>query len=242
MTPQTPDAVAATATDLLPALAAVAASVLPLEEPPTVGAIGRTLPTNGLDGKAVASRFTGSKRGELVVAVGPLLTKALETSALGTLQIGSALQPTLDATARTLGDVVLSPVQTLEPGAALTALLAQEDAAVVTLTSADGATQAVVGLALLPETSAEEAAVAAQLSMDLLRDIEMEVQAEIGHTRMTVSEILALTPGTVIELDRAAGAPADLLVNGRLFARGEVVVIDEHYGLRVTEIVTETQR
>jgi len=55
-----------------------------------------------------------------------------------------------------------------------------------------------------------------------------------------VREILDLSPGAVLELDRAAGSPADLLVNGRLIARGEVVVIDEDFGLRVTEIVTET--
>ncbi len=56
---------------------------------------------------------------------------------------------------------------------------------------------------------------------------------------MTLNELLALTDGAVIELDRAAGAPADLLVNGRLIARGEVVVIDENFGLRITEIVSD---
>jgi len=60
---------------------------------------------------------------------------------------------------------------------------------------------------------------------------------EIGRTRMTVKELLQLTPGAVVELDRAAGSPADLLVNGRLIARGEIVVVDEDYGIRVTEIV-----
>jgi flagellar motor switch protein FliN/FliY len=54
---------------------------------------------------------------------------------------------------------------------------------------------------------------------------------------MSVRELLSLTPGTVIELDRLAGGPADLLVNGRLIARGEVVVIDENFGIRITEIV-----
>ncbi len=54
---------------------------------------------------------------------------------------------------------------------------------------------------------------------------------------MTVRELLELTPGSVVELDRAAGAPADLLVNGRVIARGEVVVVDEDFGLRITELV-----
>jgi len=74
--------------------------------------------------------------------------------------------------------------------------------------------------------------------LDLLRDVEMEVTCELGRTRMTVRQLLALAPGDVVELDRLAGAPADLLVNGTLLARGEVVVVDESFGLRITEIVT----
>ncbi|GIJ48671.1 hypothetical protein Val02_55570 [Virgisporangium aliadipatigenens] len=73
--------------------------------------------------------------------------------------------------------------------------------------------------------------------LDLLHDVEMEVTAELGRTRMSVRELLSLAPGVVIELDRLAGGPADLLVNGRLVARGEVVVIDENFGIRITEIV-----
>ena len=70
-----------------------------------------------------------------------------------------------------------------------------------------------------------------------LADVEMLVTAELGRTRMNVSELLTLGPGSVIELDRAAGTPIDLLVNGTLIARGEVVVVDEEYGIRLTEIV-----
>ncbi len=74
----------------------------------------------------------------------------------------------------------------------------------------------------------------------MLHGVDMEVTVELGRTRLTVRELLALTPGTVLELDRAAGSPADLLVNGRLIARGEVVVVDEDFGLRVTEILDES--
>jgi flagellar motor switch protein FliN/FliY len=70
-----------------------------------------------------------------------------------------------------------------------------------------------------------------------LADVEMHVTAELGRTRMNVSDLLALGAGSVIELDRAAGSPIDLLVNGTLIARGEVVVVDEEYGVRLTEIV-----
>lgn len=74
--------------------------------------------------------------------------------------------------------------------------------------------------------------------LELLHDVEMEVTAELGRTRMTVRDLLSLAPGAVIELDRLAGGPADLLVNGRLIARGEVVVIDENFGIRITEIIS----
>lgn len=81
------------------------------------------------------------------------------------------------------------------------------------------------------------AAVAPPRGLELLQGVDMEVTVELGRTRMTVRDLLALTPGAVLELDRAAGSPADLLVNGRLVARGEVVVVDEDFGLRVTEIL-----
>ncbi len=74
-------------------------------------------------------------------------------------------------------------------------------------------------------------------SLALLHDVEMGVTAELGRKRMTVRDLLALTPGVVIELDRAAGSPVDVLVNGTLIARGEVVVIDEEFGIRIAEIV-----
>jgi flagellar motor switch protein FliN/FliY len=69
----------------------------------------------------------------------------------------------------------------------------------------------------------------------------LSVVAELGRTRMTVADLLSLTPGSVVELDRAAGSPIDLLVNGTLIARGEVVVVDEEFGLRISEIVDGTE-
>jgi flagellar motor switch protein FliN/FliY len=77
--------------------------------------------------------------------------------------------------------------------------------------------------------------------LDQLTHVEMEVTVEIGRTRMTVGALLGLAPGQVVELDRAAGAPVDLFVNGTLLARGEVVVIDEDFGFRVTEIVSSRE-
>ena len=76
----------------------------------------------------------------------------------------------------------------------------------------------------------------------MLADVEMGVTAELGRCRMTVRELLSITPGAVIDLDRAAGAPVDVLVNGTLIARGEVVVIDEEFGIRISELDPATGR
>ncbi len=73
--------------------------------------------------------------------------------------------------------------------------------------------------------------------IDLLADVELGVSAELGRTRMSVRRLLSLAPGAVVELDRSAGSPIDVLVNGKLIARGEVIVIDEEFGVRISEVV-----
>ena len=70
-----------------------------------------------------------------------------------------------------------------------------------------------------------------------LHDVSVELAVEVGRTRMTIREALALGPGSIVTLNRLAGEPVDLLVNGKPIARGEVVVIDEEFGLRVTEVL-----
>lgn len=76
--------------------------------------------------------------------------------------------------------------------------------------------------------------------ISLLSDVDMQVTVELGRTKLPVRELLSLQPGMVVELDRQAGEPIDVLVNGRLLARGEVVVLDEQFALRITEIVSAT--
>lgn len=73
--------------------------------------------------------------------------------------------------------------------------------------------------------------------LSVLHDVDLIVTAELGRATMPVRELLELSPGMVVEIDRAAGAPIDLLVNGRRIATGEVVVIDEEFGVRITEIL-----
>jgi flagellar motor switch protein FliN/FliY len=76
----------------------------------------------------------------------------------------------------------------------------------------------------------------AAAELERLNDVSVEVSVEIGRTRMTLGDALALGPGSVIGLHRLAGEPVDLLVNGRVIARGEVVVLDEEFGLRITDV------
>jgi flagellar motor switch protein FliN/FliY len=73
--------------------------------------------------------------------------------------------------------------------------------------------------------------------LDAILDIPVEISVEIGRARMPISQLIKLAPGAVVELDRMAGEPLDVLANGRLVARGEVVVMNDRYGIRLTEVV-----
>ena len=76
-----------------------------------------------------------------------------------------------------------------------------------------------------------------QENMGLIMDVPLEVTVELGRTKKSIAEILDFAPGTIIELDKIAGEPIDVLVNGKFVAKGEVVVIEENFGIRVTEII-----
>ncbi|MDR3145949.1 MAG: flagellar motor switch protein FliN [Treponema sp.] len=90
---------------------------------------------------------------------------------------------------------------------------------------------------LMPQASPQE-----QGNIGLIMDVYMEMTVELGRTRKLIKEILGMGEGTIIELDKLAGEPVDILVNHKLIAKGEVVVIDENFGVRVTEIVSPVDR
>ncbi|MFD2133138.1 flagellar motor switch phosphatase FliY [Pseudogracilibacillus auburnensis] len=81
-----------------------------------------------------------------------------------------------------------------------------------------------------------------QRNLDMLLDIPLTVTVELGRTNQTVEDILELTQGSIVELDKLAGEPVDVLVNNKLIAKGEVVVIDENFGVRITDIVSQKDR
>lgn len=80
------------------------------------------------------------------------------------------------------------------------------------------------------------------LSLELILDIPLNLTIEIGRTEMPIQKLLQLTQGAVIELDKMVGEPMDVLVNGTLIAQGEVVVIDDQFGIRLTQIVSPAER
>jgi flagellar motor switch protein FliN/FliY len=211
--------------------AAAALAVIPSAQPLTVTPDHLGEPV----GVAYVATFTGTRSGEVAVVLDEAVRVALETASID-VSVEDAVRPALEAAASSLGPCVLGPVR-----AATAAELIEDDVTLVALVGGGGAS-AWVGLKLRPENGEPAApshreGLASGFGLHLLRDVEMTLSVEIGRARMTVHELLQLSPGSVVELDRAAGAPADLLVNGRLIARGEVVVVDEDFGLRITELV-----
>jgi flagellar motor switch protein FliN/FliY len=79
-------------------------------------------------------------------------------------------------------------------------------------------------------------------NMELLLDIPLEITAELGRTRMIINDLLQLGQGSVIELNKLAGEPLEILVNHKLIARGEVVVVNEKFGIRLTDIISPLER
>jgi flagellar motor switch protein FliN/FliY len=182
---------------------------------PTIEAIGRAIgevvlgPVQTVDASVALSRVLGVGDYGLVPLVGGDAVAAIVAISLQS----NAGAPTTVDTPMVAAAVEQAPV-------AAAAAMAASAASVAPSTLAGG---------FIPSAD----------RLDVLRAVEMAATAELGRARMTVNDLLALREGAVIELDRAAGAPADLYVNGRLIAKGEVVVVDENYGLRITQVITD---
>lgn len=88
----------------------------------------------------------------------------------------------------------------------------------------------------------QPAGTAASQNIDLLMDVDLPISIELGRTKMSIADILAIGPGSVVELNKMAGEPVDLLVNHKVIAKGEVVVVDENFGLRITQLMNPEER
>ena len=198
--------------------------------------------------EAVRASFVGATSAELIVVADAAVAQVLASA--DAVSLADALRPALEAASATLGPGVLDAAVAGPLGDALD----EPGLMAVALAPAPGeAPQAWFAIRARSHAPAfpqqrdatKEARPAApgagpgaeRTALRLLHDVELTLTAEIGRTRLPVRQVLDLVPGTVLELDRAAGAPADVMVNGRLVARGEVVVVDEDYGIRITEIV-----
>jgi flagellar motor switch protein FliN/FliY len=220
----------------------------------------------GPGARAVVGSLGGALEGYAVILVSAALAEAIERGPFGEQQLDAVLEPTLQDALKELQDAAGGLVA-LRGAREVDGALAFADAtpgrtmvlAVPIIDAAEHVATVGVMVEPLPERIAPEPTIDVDIepvaqhefrsfddadrsrdpvhSLELLHNVEMSVTAELGRTRMTVRELLSLSPGSVVELDRAAGSPVDVLVNGTLVARGEVVVIDEEFGIRISEIV-----
>ncbi|MGO4433127.1 flagellar motor switch protein FliN [Paenarthrobacter sp. RAF9] len=153
------------------------------------------------------------------------------------VQAGDVLRPALEQAASAFDAGVLGEVREEDSAA----LLSDPDTAVFELNDG-GAPFGWFAVRVRDNGTGTDAGARGQgnelaARLGLISSVEMALTVEIGRTRMSVRDALALEPGKVIELDRSAGAPADVLLNGRLIAHGEVVVVDQDYAVRITRIL-----
>jgi flagellar motor switch protein FliN/FliY len=94
----------------------------------------------------------------------------------------------------------------------------------------------------LDELSEESAPAGADTKLDTILDIPVTISMEVGRTNISIRNLLQLNQGSVVELDRVAGEPLDVLVNGTLIAHGEVVVINDKFGIRLTDVISQVER
>ena len=197
----------------------------------------------GLPVKLHADQLSDGEGAALVAEFGGLSADHVEhtsaagvtaMAAAGTLTLAEAVRPALEAATRSMGAGVLSTAEERSAGE----VLAGGDITLFALAADE--VQAWFGIRPLSNPAPTEQGPLEPGSMRVLYDVELSLTAEIGRTRMPLRDVLGLTPGTVLELDRAAGSPADVMINGRLVARGDIVVVDEDYAVRITEIVSET--
>jgi flagellar motor switch protein FliN/FliY len=209
--------------------AAALAEVYPAPSRPTPTPVAAVvLPA---EAGAVLATFVGDRSADLALVVADPAELA-EAAGSELVSLPDVLAPALNAAAATIGTGLLGEVSSGDPAG----VFGDPEAAVYELRVRNR----VVGwFAVRLREEPAPVAVVGDIDERLARinDVEMALTVEIGRTRMSVREVLSLTPGAVIELDRSVGAPADVLLNGRLIARGEIVVVDQDFAIRITRIL-----
>ena len=183
---------------------------------------------------AVLAAFVGATSADLaVVLADPAALDAAAGSDSGLVSRDDVLRPALERAAGTLGLGVLGDARVDDA----TTLFHDNETVVFDLVG-DGVTVGWFAIRLRRTVAARQQGDQAVMgNLGRISNVEMALTVEIGRTRMTVRDVLALEPGAVVELDRSVGSPADILLNGRLIAHGEIVVVDQDYAVRITQIL-----
>lgn len=216
-----------TTTTTVPESAAAAAFAARL---PTAGRTGiRPSHSSGDTGDAVIVSSVGEVSAEIAVQ---LLDASALVDGSAEAPLTERLHDALESAASALGPCVLG-----EPVVGdASALFSHPSVQVYDLVDE---TDRTIGRLAVRVTRA--AAAASSRRLHRIAGVEVDLTVEIGRTRRTVRDVLDLEPGRIIELDRSAGAPADVKLNGRLIAHGEVVVVDQDYAVRITRIIENTE-
>lgn len=182
---------------------------------------------------AVVATYIGSPSAELALAVRDTETIVGQTGGHVGLGVADLLHPSLVAAAELLGSGVLGDSVIADA----THVFTDPAAHTFAVTDSSGQETAWFGVRYSGSVAPVSSLADVVGRLGRISNIEMALTVEIGRTRMSVRDVLSVEPGAVIELDRPAGSPADILLNGRLIAHGEIVVLDQDYAVRVTQIL-----
>ncbi len=211
------------------------ADALPGAERPTVVNHPSPEQLSGPFSVALAAEFVGVRSADIALV---LNDRTILAEAAGVdealAEPAELVRPAIEAASATLGVGVLGDVAEADASA----LVAASGTAVFELTTAAGSIGwFAIRLHATAIAPAPAAVVSSPGNLSRISNVEMALTVEIGRTRMAVRDLLALEPGAVVELDRSAGTPADILLNGKLIAHGDVVVVDQDYAVRITRIL-----
>ena len=209
-----------------------------LPNPSTITAVAATAQVGAPDAarSATTATFVGARSAELALVILDPDFFADATAATPLVQLSDIVFPALAASAEIFGTGVLGDAVTADA----TSLFEDEESILFELVGAMGTVGWFI-LRLRADAAAPVSEGSIEGRLSRINEVEMALTVEIGRTRLPIREVLGLEVGAVVELDRAVGAPADILLNGRLIAHGEVVVVEQEFAVRITRILDSTQ-
>ncbi len=213
-------------------------ALLPSPVPLTIASAPNPGSWAGQVREAVVASFVGDSSADVAVVLSSANAVATEAGIDSTLvSVVDVLRPALEGATSIFGAGVLGEARVDDASA----LFDDEETMVFEIAGTNGVTAGWFAIRVretaLLGSSIKPAIESVVDKLGRINSVEMTLTVEIGRTRMSVRDVLSLEPGAVIELDRSAGAPADVLLNGRLIAHGEIVVVDQDYAVRITRIL-----